>query len=97
MRQQDIQPNSRANRSDLIVITGPRGFIGRALTHYFYQKPFEKIRAIDKKPLPNWFQTILRAECLSLALSEKNNCTRACEGSPTVYNLAADRGGIGFI
>ena len=54
-------------------------------------------RAVDKKPLPEWYQTVPGVECLVLDLSNEDNCRRACEGAVEVYNLAADMGGMGFI
>jgi GDP-D-mannose 3',5'-epimerase len=47
--------------------------------------------------LPDWYQRIEGVECLSMDLSEKENCIRACEDAKEVYNLAADMGGMGFI
>jgi len=85
------------NREDLIVITGAGGFIGGALTRYFHDKGFARIRAVDKKPLPAWYQRVPGVESLSLDLSYRDNCTRVCEGAVEVYNLAADMGGMGFI
>jgi len=82
---------------DLIVITGAGGFIAGALTRYFHDKGFSRIRAVDKKPLPDWYQRVPGVESLSLDLSEKSNCIEACEGAVEVYNLAADMGGMGFI
>jgi nucleoside-diphosphate-sugar epimerase len=58
---------------------------------------YSNIRAIDKKPLPEWYQRIPGVECLSMDLSEKANAVRAVEGAVEVYNLAADMGGMGFI
>jgi len=85
------------NKDDLIVITGAGGFIGGALTRYFHDKGFARIRAVDKKPLPAWYQRVPDVESLSLDLSYRDNCTRVCEGAVEVYNLAADMGGMGFI
>ena len=85
------------NKDDLIVIAGAGGFIAGALTRYFHDKNFTRIRAIDKKPLPDWYQRVEGVECLSMDLSEKKNCIRACEDAKEVYNLAADMGGMGFI
>jgi GDP-D-mannose 3', 5'-epimerase len=82
---------------DLIVICGAGGFIGGALTHYFHDQGFTRIRAVDKKPLPDWYQRISGVECLSMDLSERENAIRAVEGAVEVYNLAADMGGMGFI
>ncbi len=84
-------------KDDLIVITGAGGFIGGALTRYFHDQGFTRIRAIDKKPLPNWYQRIPGVESLHLDVSEKENTIRAVEGAVEVYNLAADMGGMGFI
>jgi len=84
-------------KNDLIVITGAGGFIGGALTRYFHNLGFTRIRAVDKKPLSLWYQRIEGVENLNLDVSEKANATRAVEGAVEVYNLAADMGGMGFI
>jgi nucleoside-diphosphate-sugar epimerase len=88
---------SESNKDDLIVITGAGGFIAGALTRHFHNKGFNRIRAVDKKPLPNWYQCVPGVESLCLDVSEEENCVRACEGAVEVYNLAADMGGMGFI
>lgn len=85
------------NKDDLIVITGAGGFIGGSLTRYFKEQGFTRIRAIDKKPLAEWYQQVSGVESLSLDLSERDNCRRAAEGAVEIYNLAADMGGMGFI
>lgn len=84
-------------KDDLIVIAGGGGFIGGSLSRYFHNNGFTRIRAIDKKPLPDWYQRVPGVECLSMDLSEKQNAVRAVEGAVEVYNLAADMGGMGFI
>ena len=84
-------------KDDLIVIGGAGGFIGGSLARYFHNKGFTRIRAADKKPLPEWYQRVPGVECLNLDLSIEKNCRRACEGAVEVYNLAADMGGMGFI
>ena len=85
------------NKDDLIVICGAGGFIAGALTRYFHEQGFTNLRAIDKKPLPRWYQRTPGVENLCLDLSEKENAIRAVEGAVEVYNLAADMGGMGFI
>ena len=85
------------NKNDLIVVAGAGGFIGGALVRNFSDRGFTRIRAIDKKPLPLWYQRTPGVECLTLDLSEEANCKRAVEGAVEVYNLAADMGGMGFI
>ena len=85
------------NKDALIVIGGAGGFIGGSLARYFHDQGFTHIRAIDKKPLPDWYQRVPGVERLCMDLSEYENCVRACEGATEVYNLAADMGGMGFI
>ncbi|MGA9056340.1 MAG: NAD-dependent epimerase/dehydratase family protein [Terriglobia bacterium] len=96
-REQSALANPQLKKNDLIVITGAGGFIAGALTRYFHNRGFERIRAVDRKPLPNWYQCVPGVESLCLDVSEKENCVRACEGAVEVYNLAADMGGMGFI
>lgn len=88
-----------------IVVTGAGGFIGGHLVQYLYSKSRNKlpfvdgftIRAVDKKPVSEWYQVHDFAENLCLDLSEEENCKRAVENADEVYQLAADMGGMGFI
>jgi nucleoside-diphosphate-sugar epimerase len=86
-----------AEKNDLILICGAGGFIGGNLARYFHDKGFTRIRAVDKKPLSEWYQRVPGVECLCLDLSYEENCRRACEDAREVYQLAADMGGMGFI
>jgi GDP-D-mannose 3', 5'-epimerase len=95
--QPEIQIDRKLNKDDLIVVAGAGGFIAGALTRYFHDLGYARIRAIDRKPLPEWYQRVEGVECLSMDLSEKQNAIRAVEGAVEVYNLAADMGGMGFI
>jgi nucleoside-diphosphate-sugar epimerase len=85
------------NKDDQIVIAGAGGFIAGALTRYYHDQGFTRIRAIDKKPLDEWYQVVAGVENLSLDLSRRDNCIKSVEGAVEVYNLAADMGGMGFI
>ncbi len=85
------------NKDDLIVVTGAGGFIAGALVRYFKDKDFTNIRAVDKKPLPMWYQRVPGVECLCLDVSHEDSCKGAVNGAAEVYNLAADMGGMGFI
>lgn len=84
-------------KDDLIVVAGAGGFIGGALVRYFAEKGFKRIRAIDRKPLPDWYQRTPSVESWSMDLSEEANCIAAVKDAAEVYNLAADMGGMGFI
>ncbi len=92
-----VEPDPKLTKDDLIVIGGAGGFIGGSLARYFHDRGFTRIRAADKKPLPEWYQRVPGVECLNLDLSVEANCRRLCEGATEVYNLAADMGGMGFI
>ena len=84
-------------KDDLILVAGAGGFIGGALVRYFIKKGFTHIRAVDKKPLPLWYQRTPGVESLCMDLTDESNCKRAVQGAAEVYNLAADMGGMGFI
>jgi nucleoside-diphosphate-sugar epimerase len=96
-KNSEVQIDRNLNRDDLIVIAGAGGFIAGSLARYFHELGYTRIRAIDRKPLPEWYQRVPGVECLSMDLGEKANAIRAVEGATEVYNLAADMGGMGFI
>jgi nucleoside-diphosphate-sugar epimerase len=79
-----------------IVVAGAGGFIGGHLVRDLLRQG-HRVRAVDRKPLAQWWQVFRDADNLSLDLSEKINCYRAVRGATVVYNLAADMGGIGYI
>lgn len=85
------------NKQIQILVAGAGGFIGGHLVKYFLDKGFTNIRAVDIKPLDEWYQKFDKVENLSLDLSIKENCYTATKGMDEVYNLAADMGGMGFI
>ena len=93
----EVHIDRKLKRDDLIVIAGAGGFIAGALARYLHSLGFTRIRAIDRKPLSEWYQRVPGVECLSMDLSERGNAIRAVEGAAEVYNLAADMGGMGFI
>ena len=92
-----MQQIEETGKDDLIVIAGAGGFIAGSLVRYFHERGFTRIRAVDKKPLGDWYQRVAGVECLSLDVSQELNCRRVCEGAAEVYNLAANMGGMGFI
>jgi nucleoside-diphosphate-sugar epimerase len=92
-----LKIDRKINKDSLIVITGGGGFIGGALARYFHDLGYTRIRSVDRKPLPEWYQRVPGVECLSMDLSEKENAIKAAEDATEVYNLAADMGGMGFI
>ena len=92
-----VEKDAPLKKSDLIVITGAGGFIAGNLALYFKKKGFTNIRAVDKKPLYEWYIHVPGVQNLCLDVSNEDHCKRVCEGAVEVYNLAADMGGMGFI
>lgn len=80
-----------------VVVSGAGGFIGGHLVKSLLRQGIQVIRAVDIKPLDEWFQVANGVENLSLDLQEKQNCLIATKDADHVYQLAADMGGMGFI
>src|SRR2546422_935250 len=95
--QRVIEKNALADTDDVIVITGAGGFIGGNLVRHLRGRGFTRIRAVDKKPLYEWYVHLPGVENLCLDVSNADNCDAVCRNAVEVYNLAADMGGMGFI
>ncbi len=80
-----------------VVVCGAGGFIGGHLVRRLIESGAREIRAVDIKPLDEWYQVIGGVENLSLDLKEKDNCYKSTAGCDAVFQLAADMGGMGFI
>ena len=84
-------------KGEKAVVCGAGGFIGGHLVQRLLDDGVEVVRAVDIKPLEEWYQVSKGVESLSLDLKDKDNCVRAAEGVSVVFQLAADMGGMGFI
>ena len=84
-------------QTEIVLVTGAGGFIGGALVGELRRQGYRKIRAVDIKPLGEWYQCFDDVENLSLDLNLLENCERAARGAYDVYNFAANMGGMGFI
>jgi len=80
----------------ITVVAGAGGFIGGHLTRRLLGLG-RRVRAVDVKPLAEWFQRHPGAEDVVLDLAGKTECEQALEGADEVFNLACDMGGMGFI
>jgi GDP-D-mannose 3', 5'-epimerase len=85
------------NKADLVLVAGAGGFIGGHLVRALRSEGFENIRAVDQKPLADWYQAFDDVENRTLDLKERDACRVAAKGAAIVYNFAADMGGMGFI
>lgn len=79
-----------------ILVAGAGGFIGGHLVNELTKKG-NRVRAVDIKPLNEWYQISDEADNFVLDLRLKENCYQAVNGCTEVFNLAADMGGMGFI
>jgi nucleoside-diphosphate-sugar epimerase len=80
-----------------ILVCGAGGFIGGHLVRELRRRGDTRIRAVDKKPLAEWYQRFDDVDNRMLNLELLNDCDTAVKDCDTVYNLAADMGGMGFI
>ena len=78
------------------LVTGAGGFIGGQLVRDLLANGFP-VRAVDKKPVDEWYFQSPAAENVVADLQLIDACDRVTKGVATVYNLAADMGGMGFI
>ena len=79
-----------------ILVTGAGGFIGGHLVKELLKRDY-KIRAVDIKPIEDWYQTFSEAENFELDMSLKDNCFKMVKGTDEVINMACNMGGMGFI
>ena len=82
---------------DHVLVTGAGGFIGGHLVRRLREDGVGRIRAVDCKPKDEWYQVFDDVENIHADLQLLEACREATDGVDTVFNLAADMGGMGFI
>ena len=80
----------------ITLVAGAGGFIGGHLVGAL-RRQNRQVRAVDIKPLTEWYQVHAGVENLTADLKHIDECRRVCRGVTEVYQLAADMGGMGFI
>jgi nucleoside-diphosphate-sugar epimerase len=80
-----------------VLVTGAGGFIGGHLVRRLRDEGVDRVRAVDVKPLDQWYQTFPDVENVAANLESLDECRKSTDGVDTVFNLAADMGGMGFI
>jgi nucleoside-diphosphate-sugar epimerase len=78
------------------LVAGAGGFIGGHLARTLTEQGV-KVRGVDIKPLDEWCQMPEGMEARQLDLSKQPDCHEAVRNIDTVFMLAADMGGMGFI
>jgi nucleoside-diphosphate-sugar epimerase len=84
-------------KDELILVTGGGGFIGGHMVADLRRRRHSRIRAVDIKPLDEWYQRFDDVENLVLDLRLRKACEVAVKNTSQVFNFAADMGGMGFI
>ncbi len=84
-------------KNEKVLVCGAGGFIGGHLVKDLRANGINVVRAVDVKPLAEWYQSSEGVENLSLDLRDRENCRTAAQGVDIVFQLAADMGGMGFI
>ncbi|HEX4624317.1 MAG TPA: NAD-dependent epimerase/dehydratase family protein [Solirubrobacteraceae bacterium] len=83
--------------SGAVLVTGAGGFIGGHVVGRLLADGRGPVRAVDAKPVSDWYQAHPEADNLVLDLRHRAACGGAIAGTREVYNLASDMGGMGFI
>ena len=79
-----------------ILVTGAGGFIGGHLVKRLLSLGLN-VTGVDKKPINKWFQVFDDCRNIQSDLKILENCDEAVRSHDTVFNLACNMGGIGFI
>ena len=82
--------------SDVVLLAGGGGFIGGHIAARLVAEG-RRVRVVDIKALSEWHQVHETAENSVGDLKDLATCRSALRGVSTVFQLAADMGGMGFI
>ena len=80
-----------------VLVAGGGGFIGGHLVRDLLQRGHRHVRVVDVKPVSAWHQVFAEAENIVADLNLIEDCRLSCRDVDTVYNLACNMGGMGFI
>jgi GDP-D-mannose 3',5'-epimerase len=84
-------------KDERVAVCGAGGFIGGHLVKALLDDGISIVRAVDIKPIEDWYQVSTMVENVAADLKTVQACEEAVDGATVVFNLAADMGGMGFI
>jgi nucleoside-diphosphate-sugar epimerase len=67
------------SKNDLALVAGAGGFIGGHLVKRLREEGFEKIRAVDQKPISEWYQVFEKVDNQVLDLKGLDACRIATQ------------------
>ena len=91
-----LEDDNVSSARGTVLVAGAGGFIGGHLAKTLSEQGLT-VRGADVKPLDEWYQVPQGVEARQLDLSLLADAQEAVKGIDTVYMLAADMGGMGFI
>jgi nucleoside-diphosphate-sugar epimerase len=74
------------------VVCGGGGFIGGHLVKSLLANGVNVIRAVDVKPMDEWYQVFPEVENQVADLKDKDSCYETAKDADIVFQLAADMG-----
>jgi GDP-D-mannose 3',5'-epimerase len=80
-----------------ILVNGAGGFIGGHLIADLRRDGHTRLRAVDIKPVDDWYQSFPDVDNRQADLRDRQACDAVAAGAEEIYNLACDMGGMGFI
>jgi GDP-D-mannose 3', 5'-epimerase len=80
----------------LASVTGAGGMIGGHMVRRLLDDGYE-VRAVDIKPMRDWWQVHPEAENLTRDVCYESECHETCRGADVVFDFACRMGGIGYI
>ena len=78
-------------------MAGAGGFIGGWLVRYLQESGFTNLRAVDIKPLDEWYQVLPGVDNRVADLRSLEACGEAVRGVSAHLQPRGDMGGMGFI
>jgi nucleoside-diphosphate-sugar epimerase len=85
------------DKEGLVLVAGGGGFIGGHLVGRLLADGFRRVRSVDIKPLDQWYRIFPEAENLTGDLRLLEDSRKAARDARSIFNLACDMGGMGFI